>query len=65
MTGFVEVSQNEMMVVDGGGPVTDILTGIAAGCGICASFPTPAAPFMGVAAAITGVAAYICSQYDL
>jgi len=25
MTGFVEVSQNEMMVVDGGGP-TDALT---------------------------------------
>jgi len=65
MNGFELVSQDEMMAVNGGGPVTDVLTGIAAGCGLCACFPTPAAPIMGAAAVIAGLAAYVTSNYGL
>ncbi len=63
MTGFVEVSQNEMMAVDGGVQVTDksdVIFGAtlaAASLSVACGVAIVAAPFIAVATGITLVAA--------
>jgi hypothetical protein len=68
MTGFVEVSQNEMMVVDGGGPFA-IGQGVAAVifcsvtggvAGFCISGGQPVGALIGAGAgALIGIGAFL------
>lgn len=65
MNGFNEVSALELEQVDGGGLVTDALTGTAAGLGVCAAFPSPASAGLAAASIVVGLAAYVTSKYNL